>query len=310
MPQPLRFLKYETPVPVVVGLLHQASNLRCLLLEAHATGRLAVLPSLGLMPEYNFGIRLDWRWEHYFDLAASSLTDADGHRWPLPIGDAPPLDAVETVRVRGREAIPEKARDCPLVVRRLFDPRFNRVLPMDAWPAAKVDLRASVRAAALARTVVRHLQSVGDGQFVGVHVRRGDRVTAGEYPEWITEPAHIERCLRERGVADGTTLFLASDEPDPDFWRPLQKTYRLFRYVDFPHLLALVSRAGPTPPDNYLLFRVELEVLRHGCIRLSTFPTPAWEHEGSLTPRRPRKWKWLETLKVWRWRWSSTATTP
>lgn len=303
----VRYLKYETPAPVVAGLLHQAANLRCLLHEAHVTGRLAILPSLRLMPEHNFGVSLDWRWEQYFDLPRSTLIDADGRQHPLPICDEPPADGVRTLRVRGRERVPERALECPLVVRRVSHYLFRKALPLDAWPAVKIDLRAAPRAAALARPVVRHLKASGGGRFVAVLVRRGERVAAGEYPSWMTEPAHVMRCLRARGVADGALVYLASDERDPDFWRPLQEVYRLFRYVDFPALAALVSPVGAAPPDNYLLYQVQLEVLRQGTVRLDTFPTDStaghatsWATDGSLVSHRPRKP--LEMVTLWRWR--------
>lgn len=306
-PEAVRYLKYETPAPIVAGLLHQAANLRCLLHEAHVTGRLAILPSLRLLPEHNFGVDLDWRWENYFDLPRSALIDANGRRWPLPICAEPPPDAVRTLRVRGRERIPERALDTPLVVRRIPHYLFRKALPLAAWPAAKIDLRASPRAVALARPVVQHLKASGGGGFIAVRVRRGGRVAAGEYPGWMTEPVHIMRCLRERGVRDGASVFVASDERDPDFWRPLQEAYRLFRDIDFPALGALSSRVGTAPPDNYLLYQVELEVLRQGAVRLDTFPTDttaghatSWATDGSLVGHRPRKP--LEALTLWRWR--------
>ena len=296
----MRFLKYETCAPVTSGLLHQASNLRCLLHEAHATGRLAVLPSLRLRPEYNFGVRLDWRWERYFDLPGSSLIDSDGRKRPLPLADPPPEHGVRMLRVRGKRRIPDRARGYPLVVRRISHPQFAKVVPVDTCPPLEIDLCASAPAVALAQRVITLLERVGDGHFVAVHVRRGDRVSGGEYPAWMTEPAHLVRSLQEREVRDGAVLYVASDERSPDFWRPLQKRYRLFRYSDFPPLRALVSRAGPAPPDNYLLFRVELEVLRRGRLRLGTFPTTAWRTHGSLVEDRPRKP--FELLTRWRWR--------
>ena len=305
MSDPAHFLQYETRAPVIAGLLHQASNLRCLLHEAHIRARLAILPPLRLEPKHNFGVRREWRWEHYFDLPASSLTDGDGRRHPLPIAERPPHGA-PALRLRGAERFPERARDCPLVVRRISHPLFRKELPMDEWPAARVELCASERAVALARPVARHLQSLGDGGFVAVHVRRGDRIAAGEYPGQMTAPPYIAQRLRDRGVAEGAVLYIASDEQDPDFWQPLRKTFRLFRYADFPPLARLVSQVGEAP-DNYLLYQVEREVLRQGSIRMGTLPTEGWADSWLIDqlPRKPSatlaaaRWRMAALLRSW-----------
>ena len=270
-----RFLRYDAAPPVVAGLSHQAANLSCLLREAHATGRRAVLPPLRLTKQHNFGVALDWRWEDYFDFGASGLTDADGQRHPLPIADTPPGPAAQTLKLRGGEAMPERARDFPVVARRLTRPQFRKELPMDGWPAADIELRPSAAAVAMALPVIRHLRSGSPGGFVAVHVRRGDRVAKGQIPGWLTSPPHIRQFLSDRGVADGAVVYVASDERNPDFWRPLRETYRLFRYADFPALNALIAGAGRRP-DNYLLFQVEGEVLREGRLRIGTFPGLAW----------------------------------
>ena len=275
-----RFLQYEAAAPVAAGLLHHASNLEFLLREAHATARLAILPPPHFSLKHNFGVRREWRWEHYFDFAASSLTDADGRRFPLPIADCRPEEGARTLRLRGGEAMPERARNYPLVVRRISHPAFGRELPTDGWPESAVELRPSARAAALARPVAQHLRSLGGGRFAAVHVRRGDHVAAGYVPyvpARLTAPPHIRQCLRRWGAADGAVVYIASDERDPDFWKPLQETYRLFRYVDFPALEALISGVDEAP-DNYLLFQVEREVLREGYPRIGTMPNRMWAH--------------------------------
>lgn len=270
-----RFLRYESSPPVVAGLSHQAANLSHLLREAHATGRLAIMPPLRLAKQHNFGVALDWRWEDYFDFGASSLTDAHGQRHPLPIADCPPGPDAPTLQLRGGDAMPERAWDYPVVTRRLSSPEFRKELPMGGWPAATVELRPAAAAVWLALPVVRHLRAIGDGGFVAVHIRRGDRVANGQIPDWLTSPPHIRRFLGDRGVADGTVVYIASDERNPDFWRPLRETYRLFRYDDFPALNAVISGAG-RPPDNYLLFQAEGEVVRAGRLRIGTFPGLAW----------------------------------
>ena len=79
-----RYLRYRDDSPWATGLNHQLRNLLCLLGEAHALGRLAVLPRLRLSAAHNAGVARDWRWETYFDLGASVLVEPDGAERPLP----------------------------------------------------------------------------------------------------------------------------------------------------------------------------------------------------------------------------------
>ena len=278
-PGETRCLQYETAEPVVVGLLHHTRNLCHLLCEAHVTARLAILPALDLNPMHNFGLRREWRWEHYYDFGASSLTDAAGRQYPLPIANRPPGEGVRTLKLPGGAPMPDRARRYPLVVRRIADSFFERELPVDAWSEITVDLRPSGRAMALARPVVRRLRSLGGGCFVAVHVRRGDQIAKGKIPDWLTRPAHVGRFLRDRGVAGGTVVYIASNEREPGFWKPLEETWRVLHHADFPSLEALVSGAvgdGEGKPDNYLLFQVEQAVLREGSLRIGTVPNEAW----------------------------------
>lgn len=266
------YLQYKTSAPVVAGLDHQVANLRCLLREAHVTGRLAVLPPIHLCPKHNFGVRRDWKWEAYFDFGESRLIDATGQERPLPIADEWPDADDRTLSLRPGERMPSGARHYRLVVRHVELTTFKKEIPADDWPTITIRLRASASVTDLARHVVQHIALLDGGRFAAVHVRRGDRLKLHrEYPGRLTEPAHIRKYLTELGVAEGSVLFIASDERDPNFWRPLAEHYRLIRYVDFPRLEALAAKGGDLP-DNYLLYQVEREVMRSAWLRVGTLP--------------------------------------
>ena len=115
-----------------------------------------------------------------------------------------------------------------------------------------------------------------------MHVRRGDR-------GWkrFTVPARIRARLAAWGVADGSVVFILSDERAPGFWEPLKEHYDLVRYADCPRLAGLVSGADGCRPDNYLLYEVEKEIMRNAALRIETYegrgPTDA---HGALVPSR------------------------
>ena len=267
-----RYLRYNAP-QFLAGLDHHVGNLACLLREAHASRRLALLPPLTLHPKHNFDHSRDWRWNDYYDLDASTLIDGAGREHPLPIAkNAPgppscPSENAKPFLVRPGKHIPPESQRHRLVVRRIGNSVFRRQVPQEHPPAVRLELRPAPPVARLAARATASMASLGDEGFVGIHVRRGDRL--GEYPAACTEPAGIKARLASLAVARGTVLFIASDERDPRFFEPLRVHYQLVRYTDFPFLEALVSGEHP---DNYLLYRVEQEILARAELRIETLP--------------------------------------
>lgn len=311
-PTRMRFLRYDAPT-VLAGLEHHVANLRCLLCEAHATGRFAVLPPLTLHSKHNFGHARDWRWQDYYDLDASTLVDLAGRVLPLPIAPAPGAPPLSSKRdasatplvVRPGERIPLNGNSHPLVVRTLSAQLFKHEVPVECKPPVQVKLRPSEPVLRLAERAVRHLESlvrggdvrdgdVAENGYVGVHVRRGDRLEWSEFPPARTEPPHIQAVLTHLSVGPGEVLFIASDERRPGFFEPLCTRYRVVRYTDFPYLEALVSGDDP---DNYLLYLVEKEILGRGRLWIETLPKPY--ADASLVVAE--EWRRSDPGRMYRW---------
>lgn len=268
---PSRYLRYIGN-QVEAGMEHQLMNLECLLCEAHATGRLAELPALHLASKHNFGVPGDWKWDSYFDLDASRLVDVAGTDYPLPIARQPPPTAGPALRLAPGQRAPSTAGDYPLIVRRIDHDNCYRVVPEECRAPLRLRVCHSVRVRELARPVVADLRVRGRGRFVGVHARRGDRLSRYQYPSRLTEPPAIRDHLRKRGVPDGSVLFLMSDESKPGFWEPLREHYDLVQHADYPTLAALVSADRDRRPDNYLLYAVEKEIRSNAWLRVDTRP--------------------------------------
>ena len=267
---PCRYLRYDEMTAVEAGMDHQLMNLECLLCEAHAAGRLAVLPALRLAPKHSFGVQGNWKWDSYFDLDGSRLVDAAGTEYPLPMARHPPdIDAPALTLAPGQCAR-ATAGDSGLAVRCIDHFNFYRVVREECRAPLRLHVRHSRRVRELARPVVADLRARGGGRFVGVHARRGDRV--GQYPSRLTEPAAIRSHLRDHGAPDGSVVFLMSDEHAPAFWEPLGEHYDLGRYTHYAPLAALVSRSGDRRPDNYLLYAVEKEIMSNAWMRVETRP--------------------------------------
>ena len=266
----LRYLRYDERRPVVPGMDHQMGNLRCLLAEAHASGRLAVLPKLRLDARHNFGVRNDWQWDTYLDLHASRLVDARGREHPLPIVRHLPDSVALPFMLEPGQRTPDTARDHVLVVRRIEHYNFRHDVPEELRPRIRLRIRHSMQVRELAGPVVANLLARGKGRFVAVHARRGDRLW--QYPRHLTDPSGIRNHLIEQDVPDNSVVFILSDERDSAFWEPLKEHYDLARYAAYPRLAALVSRAAGHRPDNYLLYAVEKEIMAAAWMRIETLP--------------------------------------
>lgn len=289
-----RYLRYDDVRPVATGINHQLSNLRCLLAEAYATGRIAVLPPLRLEPGHNLGRARDWAWESYFDLDASRLVGADGDQYRLPLVRELPCGKLDAriVPPRGRWSATEQA---PLVIRQVRNEVYATEI-RSAQPPPELLLCPSATVRDLARPVIAGLLDRYPAGYAGVHIRRGDRLWGPM--KWLMRPPNIRRRLEKLGIREGTGVFFMSDERDVTFWSALAPHYEAVRYADFPELAELVD-ASAGMPDNYLLYEVEKQIMRHAAIRVETFPIVREPSiSGTLVPRAI----WVVTKSV-RMRW-------
>ena len=287
---PRRYLRYDESRPR--GINHNLANLQCLLREAHACGRLAVLPALRLAAEHNFGLARAWRWDDYFDLAASRLVDAGGRAWPLPLAADLPADVGEPFALAPGAPMGRRAERARLVVRRIRSSVYRRSVPRRCRPYAAFRMCPSARVRSLAGPVVAALRRAGGGGFAAVHVRRGDRLAA-PWLRRLAAPARIVRRLRRSGVAAGSVVFVLADEDVAGLAASLAPAFAPACRADFAALSAVV--AGPAP-DNYLLYEAEKAVMRAADVRIETHPGPridvsarSTDPHATLVPR----WAWL-----------------
>ena len=273
-----RYLAYEA-APDRAGINHKLRNLQWLMREAFTLGRLALLPPLELHPRHNFGVARAWRWADYFDLGASRLVDAAGAEHPLPLVDALPA-GLQGRRIGAWEPAGKACRDCDLLVRRMDSTVYAHDLA-GGVPAYGFRMRPAARVLALAGPVLDALRARAPGGFAAVHVRRGDRL-AVPLVRRATQPRAVRRCLERIGVAAGATVFVLSDERDPDWWAAVAEQCNPVRSADFPALRALAS---PSRPDNYLLYEVEKAVMRSASQRVETLPGDYERADATLVPR-------------------------
>ena len=280
----LRYLRYESESGPA-GINHQLRNLQWLMREAFALGRLALLPPLDLHARHNFGVDRSWCWDAYFDLEASRLIDVGGTAHPLPLVRTLP-DGLRPVRVQAMARADRADLGRPaLLVRRMSGAVYEHDLRGHGFAATRFRMRPSQRVVSLARPVLAAIGARAPCGFAAVHVRRGDRL------RWpcvarATRPEAVLSVLARRGVAPGATVFVLSDECDPAWWTPLAARHCVVRSLDFPELAQLVEPAAT--PDNYLLYEVEKEVMRHANLRIETLPGDYAPSDATLVS--PTRW--------------------
>ena len=272
-----RYLAYEA-APDRAGINHKLRNLQWLMREAFALGRLGLLPPLELHPRHNFGVQRRWHWEDYVDLGACRLVDAAGAEHPLPVAVRLP-GGLRARRIAAWAPAGEALRWHRLLVRRMDSTVYGHDLA-GGVPAYGFRMRPAARVLELARPVLEALRAQAPGGFAAVHVRRGDRLTLPVVRR-ATRAQAVRRCLERVGAA-GATAFVLSNERDPAWWAALAAGCELVRSADFPELRALVAAVRP---DNYLLYEVEKEVMRHAAWRVETLPGDYERANATLVPR-------------------------
>lgn len=269
-----RFLAYETQlrrIDAIPGLWHQTCNLVCLLEEARFLGRTPVLPVLLLSPLHNGGHYARSRFEKYFDFSGL-----------LPEMEPVPQEACEHMDFAAREVLASEVSSdsladhgAALLVRQFPNWNWHEMAERLPGLAGVGDgtsrrwlnsfafgrLQASRRVLAIASEVKRDL-----GDFVAVHVRRGDRTRDAAWDAATRPDAILER-LRQ-WLPRHTRLYILSDERTPGFFSPLEAEFVVATMRDFPVLRALVERER----DNYMLFAVEWELMRRAACVVGTEP--------------------------------------
>ncbi len=104
-------------------------------------------------------------------------------------------------------------------------------------------------------------------KYVGLHVRRGD-VLRLPIMKKITSPEFLLHKLQQIGITTDMTLFVMTNETRSNWLKPVRKRYRVIRSKDFPELADLISPSGTV--DNYLLYVIELVILYHAEIIITT----------------------------------------
>ncbi len=275
------------------GISHQRSQLQVLCREAAWLGRTPVFPRIiPLIPHHNFGLECNFPLRKYLDtekielvcrlngktrtLSLCSIHAEQLRELQIPAEQILEIDYKQPVTAEqnrcfrlvvrrvpahdmwneaGYPLLAESCAHDTLPARDLVPGRKDRFLQVILHPAAGVR--------ELAAEIIRQLPP----DYCAVHVRRGDTL---KFPavRTLTSPGTVSRALAQAGIAPGAPVYLMSDEKSRGWLHALRKQRPgILHYTDFPRLVQLVRPDPPRRRDNYFLFCVEQEILRHAARR-------------------------------------------
>ncbi len=250
-----KYLQYKITTKKA-GLKHQSYNLKTLIAEADALGRIPVISPIYLSGKHNNSNELYTNLENYYDLRNIRLK---GKKQPICF---PQEIDIEPKYYKFNEVIPSG------------DEYVVKEFPLSegcSWKYAKtdcevyydVDLPYTRQIKENAKNVIDKLEK----PYCCVHVRRGDVVRSLVYKYWPliwdTKPSSIIEKLDEN--KSPKTVYVMTNEKKKSFFNFKKSHYKVFLSTDFP-FLEIISQQ-----DNYLLFCIENIIMERAHLRISTF---------------------------------------
>lgn len=257
-----RYLVHIPKKNHLTGILHQRNNLFALLMEAKFLNRIAIIPPLLLNGKHNNGKNIETSWDKYIDIKNiqsfhhSILQDEfdDFNNLPSNLIDE---------NTQPHHIINEKIS---LIIREHKRyPNYYILINMigrEDWYLQLIDLfRPSEKIIEYANLAIKSMDN-----YNCIHVRRGDKLNWKQCPglEKATQPKKLKSFLL-KNIPKGEKLYIMSNESKVGYFDLLKNYYTVFTYNLFPEYILLEKN------DNYFLFMVETEIMKHAKIKIKTF---------------------------------------
>ncbi|MBV6642943.1 MAG: hypothetical protein KI791_19660 [Cyclobacteriaceae bacterium] len=252
-----RYLKYEITTRKA-GLKHQAYNLKTLIFESDALGRIPVISKWHLFGYHNFKKGIDTDFTKYFDFTKVQINDK--HVKVLLEKDLkPPKSSHEYLP--GEFISPE----AEMAIRKFpvnegGSWKYVKVL-QDRYQEINLSIKIPYSKSVL-DLADKLFHEIGDPMTV-VHVRRRDVMKKNWRLLWDTKPKNILRKLIE--VDSTRNVYIMSNEPRSSFFDSLKAHYNLTTIADYDWLKQIQKE------DNFLAFCIELQLLKMATKKITTF---------------------------------------
>ena len=261
------------------GFDHNTSHLKTLIVDARHLGRIPVLRAFHLDPKHNFGHLASGKLDDYFDLSRSCLLDkTTGNRHPLVYINEQELFALlrrkrqhSILRIPRRREVTERENDkYSLIVKETGG--FHVIPEGESY---RVILEDAVRIADYGDAVARQL-----GEFYALgyrHLKAFERKHLPARRKKYRGKLPVSRLAAELpGIfPPGSKLYVFSNIwNQPDYFRPLERHYKVFRYYDFPVLRTFIGGGGGGAPNTFMLYAIEQRIAKKAqkCFRVHWHP--------------------------------------
>lgn len=286
----MKYLSYEDSY-TKAGLWHLRSNFQFLIEEAHSAGRIPILPEILLSSHHNLGFEVRGDLSKYFDwretrgrpygtsLEEPLLVLGQADRDKLPSFQfalrVAPSTCLQSPNVERSPLVIKVVDEC---LSRRFHGLWRRMAQQTQPAVIEVTrIEFSREVSRVASKIVAAMG--GENGYAAIHVRRGDKL---EETDKFTTPETIARYLKEK-VPKNIPIYLLTDESSLSYVLSIEDLYPIFHYRKFRALRAFVCntpatrvlrRIGMCPPDNFMLYAVEMCLLKNAKIPIYSFRTP------------------------------------
>lgn len=244
---------------IVAGLTHQKGNLVTIIRYCYRNNLKLIKPNFTLCSKHNNGKMLTTDLSTYYDLDGITVNGCRYELYDDP-GGVP-------------WTVNRKKYKSGLLVN---DEMFGDLLGPGEFIAEGVKVQKSAANVFIPYTKALHklaqqtLSRLGD--YMCIHVRRGDRVTNAQI-DIDTQAENIKRAI---GNYKPSKVYIMTNRISEI--SQLKEVPNVFFYTQFDHLTAI--------RDNYYLFSVENIIMDHATIRCSTFKTSNKYYHCFLTDHR------------------------
>jgi len=253
-----KYLFYSSEITFPAGLSDKRASLASLLAEAEITKRIPIVPNFVLDPKHNHG----------FELPPNNLLKYISlERFRSVFPEIITLDEFDFAAA-SRKLINQQTNTLELAG--LADVLVERVWPNSIWYRANPEIidristfhgtgSGSTSGWFLPTQKVRELAapvlSVLGEDFVGVHLRRGDRMEQIPAMKRDTSPSRVMQRVREF-VPNPITIYLSTNETSPKYLNEIKEYGQVVSAASFESL-----KIDELRNDNYLLFAVEMYIV-------------------------------------------------
>jgi len=264
----MKYLFYRTDKRVACGLSDRRSSLCGLLAEARFLGRAAVLPLFELSVAHNYKrtVPLSDLTEYFnFDLIKAEVPvftqaqiDQTGMKSTLTVSEDV---ATEDLLLCSEQLIVREWTDDNFYTsHEHLRPLASRYHGTGMGPGPGMFL-PTARTRELGDRILEQL----DQPFVGIHLRRRDRLSLVPRLKELTSPSNVWRSLIQRSL-ENSVVYFASDEQSPSYYQELAALLNIRRWVDFKADIPNYYRE-----NNYQLFALEMYIVDRAKAGFRTF---------------------------------------